>query len=271
MQTTKQDWLNDALAAAGYFVSGHESTRAFTGVRGKAEVRFARLPGGATVFFLTIGSPEPGYRELYPAAFRAGPLGWLRSVFQPLLQVFYWPDEPDFDVFFPAQGRFKRLSFAELAAVVGAHDGQFTANPGTGKAINASLNDVFQAWTRAHLSARCVVNDLDAFTFALPQAVFLELKRVRESIATWLPYVDDGRNFAALDAIARARGGVAITLAYPREEAAHVAMHRYVVADGRRSVRGKRRAVPVAEAIAQPLLADFSGVETYLSTNRRQP
>ncbi|HEX8426794.1 hypothetical protein [Hymenobacter sp.] len=270
MHTTKQDWLNDALAANGYFVSGHASTERVLGLKGKAEVRFAMLKDGKAVYFLTIRSPEPNYREMYWKAFETNMLGWLRSIYQPLIQLFYHDDQETFDVFFPAKGTFKQLSFQGLADFVGKYNSSFTTKPGTKKEVNTTTNDIFHHWTRNYLSSSCVVADLDAFTFNMHQAVFYELKRVKESVRTWRPYLDDHRNYAALDKIARAHGGVAITLAYQATGDPVVAMHRHLNLEQPECIRGQMQLLDKEVAVRHPLAVDFSAISSYTSTNQRQ-
>ncbi|MDF7811644.1 hypothetical protein [Hymenobacter sp. YC55] len=270
MHTTKQDWLNDALAANGCFVSGHASTERFLGLKGKAEVRFAMLKDGTALYFLTIRSPEPDYREVYWKAFETNMLGWLRSVYQPLIQLFYHDDQEEFDVFFPGRGSFRQLSFQGLAELVGKYNSSFVAKPGTRKDINSTTNDVFHFWTRTYLSSSCVVADLDAFTFNMHQAVFYELKRVKESLQTWRPYVDDSRNYGALNKIARAHGGVAITLAYQSASDPVVAMHRNLDVQAQECIRGQVQLLDKEVVVRHPLSVDFSGLSYYTSTNKRQ-
>jgi len=71
------------------------------------------------------------------------------------------------------------------------------SSEGSSKAINKSMNDNFQRWTRQHLSKFLVINDFDGFYMKDSTVFILELKRVRESCEKWHPYTDDISNYRA--------------------------------------------------------------------------
>lgn len=119
-------------------------------------------------------------------------------------------------------------------------------NVGTYKAINISQNDAFQGWTRNNLSKNCVVNDIDAFYFNLPDKfVILELKRINhESLLSWQPYTADYKNYDALEKIKEKYNVPYYVITYLNieeqpQQLYYVALH--LISDVKKtSIRGKR-------------------------------
>lgn len=272
MQTIKQDWLNEALAASGYWVSGHPSFAARLGISGSVTVRFVKLKE-CVLYFLAIQPSQPDYQAEYLAAFEAGKLRWLRELFAPLVQVFYTEQSSEFDLFFPDKKSFRKVGFTDLAGLVTKYHAGFGENTGTGKAINQSINDTFQAWTRAHLNAYSIVNDLDAFSSGAGRPVFVELKRVKQPLdgwlpddKGWLPYLDDVANFNAQNLIARQREGVAITLAYQTTNEDQIAYHGHISPSKREFISGRFKLIHPAEIALDLLAVDLRHEPPYHST-----
>lgn len=269
MLTIKGDWLNDYLAAQGALVSGHPGFARRLGISGAVALRFIKHRS-RVLYFLTINPETTDYEAEYLAAFRAGHLSWLREMFAPLVHLFYSESAAEFCLFKPQTGEFRRVDFTEMTRLVGNYHPDFVKNSGTAKEINKTMNDAFQQWTRQYLSTYLTVNDIDAFAVGGDVPLFFELKRVRESLETWRPYADDNRNYAALEAIAQAHCGVALTLAYQPGGAPAVALHRHLQPLGSASISGQVRLVDAATAVRRPLSVDFSHTPRYTSTNHRQ-
>jgi hypothetical protein len=87
------------------------------------------------------------------------------------------------------------------------------------KAINSSINDTFQWWTRTYLTKQLSVNDLDAISWdrATPgKTVIIELKR--SSQKGWLPYLNDVPNYMLSKALVRTMpGSVDLTIRYDKD------------------------------------------------------
>lgn len=95
---------------------------------------------------------------------------------------------------------------AEYAQLLNARRAPPEARNPEVKAINRSLNDLFQWWTRSFLSPQLAINDVDA-VYGLSRSsqgtkpVLFELKR--SGVREWLPYLDDIPNFFLLQALSR--------------------------------------------------------------------
>ena len=89
---------------------------------------------------------------------------------------------------------------------------RITENPGTFKAINKSINDSFQKWTRKNLSKYLVINDFDIIIKG--KSLIIELKRVKEGLNSWKPYLDDNGNYLALLNICKANKLKLLVVAY---------------------------------------------------------
>lgn len=232
MLTIKGDWLNDFLAVNGSFVSGHASFASRLGISGHVTIRFI-MQGKHIVYFLAINPIISNYREEYLLAFKAGYINRLREIFSPLVQVFYFEDKEDFDLFYPNKEEFRQVTSERMAYLVSTQNEGFTKDIGSKKKINRTTNDNFQKWTRKHLSGKMTAVDLDAFNISGESPVFIELKRVDEPLdgwlpndEGWLPRLNDIANFNAVNVIARLLKGTSITLAYDENSDKEIAYHR---------------------------------------------
>lgn len=269
MLTVKPDWLNDLLAANGAYVSGHPSFARRLEISGAVTLRFLRLKE-CLLYFLAIEPSRPDYQEEFLAAFDAGRLRELRQQFTPLVQVFYTEGSGEFTLFYPAERTFRAVDFRQMTRLVAGHHDGFRQDAGSGKAINKSINDTFQAWTRECLSQYATANDLDAFTLAGPVPVFVELKRVVQPLADWRPYLDDTANFNSLNLIARQRGGAAITLAYQAGNPTEIACHRGVRPHHRDYIEGRFQLLAPAAVAADLLAVPTRNDIPYTSTRWRK-
>ena len=271
MQTVKNDWLNDLLANHDYHVSGHPTFAEKLGISGEATLRFARLRENI-IYFLAIKpvKKKSVYQQEYLDAFRAGKINLFINKFPHLIQLFYAEELSVFNLFFPSKGYFKEVSFDRMVDFVSHVNEDFRRAAGASKAINVSMNDAFQFWTRNFLSAYAVVNDIDAFTLAGDQPLFLELKRLStQSIIEWQPYLDDRANFASLNIIAKQQNGEAITLAYEPKNEAALAYHRYVTPTRADYITGKSSIIQPVVRAADLLAIDLRAAPSYTSTRWR--
>lgn len=95
-----------------------------------------------------------------------------------------------------------------LAMIFSQLDSKYTENAGEAKAINRTVNDDFQLFTRAKLSRYLIANDLDAIVLENDQTTklfrierILELKRIDinyNTVETWRPYIQDFSNYMAV-------------------------------------------------------------------------
>ena len=269
MLTRKEDWLNDFLAENGAYVSGHPSFAHQLGISGAVTVRFVKL-NECVLYFLAIQPIQPDYQAEYLAAFEDGKLNWLRELFFPLIQVFYTEEGSEFDLFFPDKKCFRKFSFAGLTNLAIKYHAGFGQNVGVGKKINRSINDTFQLWTRTHLNAYCIVNDLDAFSTSQSPFVFIELKRVVQSLDGWLPYLDDVSNFNAQNLIAQQRAGIAITLAYQADNENQIAYHAHISPNKREFIDGQFKLISPTEIARDLLAVDLQHAPRYRSTRWHQ-
>lgn len=64
------------------------------------------------------------------------------------------------------------------------------------KPLNRSFNDFFHLWARQNMKG--FQNDIDAFIKQGEKIHMLELKRPKESVNTWKPYLADSKNYMQL-------------------------------------------------------------------------
>jgi len=77
---------------------------------------------------------------------------------------------------------------------------------GASKAIYHDVRDAYQLFTRGFLSSSLVVQDMDMLRKVEGRWQAVELKRFGETPSTWMPYLDDARNFEALEQASAALG-----------------------------------------------------------------
>ena len=230
--TKKHDWLNDLLASvSGMLVSGHPSFSERIGLRTDDTVvlRFVGNRRQTIALILTILSDmeewgrtkrtiasSPNARQIImQISTILGARVCIVLCDNDIAGAFSVSD--DLESFHDADDQ-DLLRYFERVNI------EMTQNPGTYKEINISINDSFQRWTRQYLSRYLVVNDLDALLLSKP-AIF-ELKRVKEDIADWRPYVDDSANYAALMLICKNAKIPLRVIAYQVDNRDLVALHQ---------------------------------------------
>ncbi|WP_235201209.1 hypothetical protein, partial [Pseudomonas aeruginosa] len=109
------------------------------------------------------------------------------------------------------------------------------------KAINKSLNDVFQIFTRSLVSWQFSINDVDVLVTAPGGVIFLELKR--SSVTPWQPYLDDAANYLLMRSLTRlVPKGIDFTLRYDLDRPTEVEVHT-ILGISREVIPGFRKKV----------------------------
>lgn len=232
-KTKKTDWMNDALAGAGAFVSDHSSYSQRIGLddRFKVSLRFLGNAKIGYFIFLVIISEE----ETEVSSSLAN------SIFDHLSYIEKHGVEVkaaiicDIEKYHIISDRTTSiLEKQDLAAWFGNINEELSRRQTTAvKLINKSMNDKFQEFTREQLSNYITCNDIDAvlpFNSADgPRFALLELKRPVESIDGWRPYSADLANYKAMLRISDEAKGVAVTIAYNEEGEDDFLLLRYSI------------------------------------------
>jgi hypothetical protein len=114
------------------------------------------------------------------------------------------------------------------------------------KAINKSLNDVFQTFTRSLVSWQFSINDVDVLAKAPYGVAFLELKR--SGVVPWQPYLDDAANYLLMRSLTRrVANGIDFTLRYDPGNPTEVDVHT-ILGISREVIPGFSKKVVGAEA-----------------------
>ncbi len=196
--------MEDLLASRGFLVSG---TLGFTSIFGlpygpRGSLRFLALPEGSsykTLFLLVLELEEGGHKEaidLEHAVASHPHASTFGKYFAPLKVLVTFPEG------FVLEGQSLREQ--QLVKWFESLDQRFVASPGARKNTNdpQSLrqSDSFRRFTRRFLSARLIVNDIDALRLPEESArgILLELKRPKGDITGWKPYINDCPNFTFL-------------------------------------------------------------------------
>ena len=206
-RTEKSDWLNSKFAGEeGMLVSGHVSFSQRLGITEEAVVTL-RWAGNRRIGYypLFIVEAEQSIWAQLQSSLMTSPVALqLRRMFNiGLPAIIFNKSATLFNVTRDWQ-IYKQMDSDTLVRFFRHKDRNLTDNPGTWKVANRSYNDNFHAWTGKNLSEYITISDIDAMSL-LSQKIY-ELKRVQEAIQTWEPYLDEGKQYLALDVIAQGIG-----------------------------------------------------------------
>lgn len=128
------------------------------------------------------------------------------------------------------------MTYEQLASWFYATAPELALNLGTSKETNRlesqRFSDFFRVFTRSYLSRFCVVNDIDAVRLrGAEPAILLELKKPKESVESWEPYIDDCANYVYFHNISRKIGAEFRTIAYNLGQEAQVRLLLEVTCD----------------------------------------
>lgn len=207
--TEKKDWLNDFLSEKGFLVSSHLSMNEMLGLEKETDISI-RFMGNRRIsffYFLIILAPsnliDKTVDDLTNNQKVIDLLHKFNSFFDKELSILVLENGEDFQSKYYTSLDSKSYTFHDNDTLSNFFSGlhnDFTSNIGSSKEINKTVNDIFQAWTRAYLSKFITVNDFDV-VWIDKTAYILELKRVEEDIDTWEPYLDDSSNYIACQQI----------------------------------------------------------------------
>lgn len=265
-KTIKSDWLNDFLANQGALMSGHSSLSKLLGVSDDVLCCFRFIYdflNNSIIYILTIESTVINELDLF---IRNNPTQSLKpfyDVFGSDLMVLFY-SKADFSLYDKNSNAINKISSSDLQNLVSNLNPNLTQNIGSTKAINKTVNDAFQVWTRSNLTKKCVVNDIDGFYYVESgKSKFLELKRVEEDLNTWRPYLDDLPNYRALREISTQLNGAMLVYAYQSENDNLLAMHYNLNTTSWNDIKG-------SYILAHPKFLFPSKIGSqYVSTNRR--
>ncbi len=223
------DWMEQLLDGKHFLVSGTAGfARSFHLSEGVLPslrfIAWSALDELKAVFFLVVEnvSPEkapPLYGELKRhSLYRDFKEFWRPFHFHLLLTLREKKDDP---FFFLGESK----TYEQLASWFYTTAPELGQDLGTSKETNQPKSqrqsDLFRTFTRLHLSRFCIANDIDAVRLRKP-ALLLELKRPKESVKSWKPYVDDCANYMYLRKIAQKVGAEFRIIAYNHYCAEHV-------------------------------------------------
>lgn len=147
-----------------------------------------------------------------------------------------------------------------LAMIFSQLNSNYTENPGEAKAINRTVNDDFQLFTRTKLSRYLIANDLDVIVLENDQTTklfrierILELKRIDinyNTVNTWKPYTQDYANYSAVRNICNLSGANDRTIVYyaDKKNGTDVGVHT-ITSMSKEKITSKFVVVPYVRAI----------------------
>ena len=70
---------------------------------------------------------------------------------------------------------------------------------GSNKEVNETTGGDSHDWNRKNLARAATINDIDALYYHNDSVIFIELKRLKVPLHTWMPYNSDKANYRALE------------------------------------------------------------------------
>lgn len=259
-KTERDDWLSDTLAKARYFVSGSPITSKDYVDSGLITLRFAaHFPAGMQpsrdlpsnhrriwlpshydlmMSFLAIElENENQIIQFQPKQKLLKLASYINGLFNlPVSIVAFSGDTPGKlnERFWVRDAEIKvdgLISPEEYARLLNKLRNPLKWDEPKKKELNRSLNDHFQMWTRAYLSGQLVINDVDALKTIEREGsdniiLICELKRPKEAVESWIPYLNDVPNFMLAKSIARSSGhAIDVTIQYNNQQEKKVSVH----------------------------------------------
>lgn len=265
-KTIKNDWLNNFLAEKGALMSGHPTISALLGVSDNVLCCFRFIydySKGSIIYILTIESTQEDELAKFINNSPAKSLKTFYDVFGKDLMILFYSTS-NFAIYNEKTNAINAITTSELQNLISNLNPNLTKNIGSTKAINKTINDAFQGWTRSNLTKKCVINDIDGFYYIKSgKSMFLELKRVEEDLDTWKPYMDDLPNYRALREISNQLNGAMLVYAYQSSNDKLLAMHYNLNTTSWNEIKGRY-------ILANPKFLSPSKIgSSYISTNRR--
>lgn len=259
-KTERDDWLSDTLAKAKYFVSGSPVTSKDYVDSGLVTLRFAaHHPAGIQrpkelasdyrriwlpshydlmMSFLAIElEDEEQVTQFQPKQKLLTLASYINKLFSiPVSIVAFSSDTPGKlnERFWVRDAGVKvdgLISPAEYARLLNEMRNPLDWDEPQKKDLNRSLNDHFQMWTRAYLSGQLSINDVDALKTIERKGsdniiLICELKRPKEDVESWMPYLNDVPNFMLAKSIARSSGNaIDVTIQYNNNQEKKISVH----------------------------------------------
>ena len=224
--TNKIDWLSDILEVKGFVSNNHE-------------LGFIKL-NDFYCFFMSVNSTD--YDRIMEVV-NSRLYQLLKTKIEGMYVMGY--EDNQYKIFKNDGNMMMTFDDVTLSNFYENLYPPLVTNVGTTKYKNKTTSGSAHNWHRKNLSKYAVINDIDALHYYRDSVVFLELKRVKQSIYTWMPYVDDYSNYAALEFFKKELGIPYQVITYNQgnneDEKKFVALHNNLnitkeVIDGKRII-----------------------------------
>jgi hypothetical protein len=241
MYTNKNDWLSDILEVKGFVSNNHE-------------LKFIKLKD-FYCFFMSVKSCD------YDKIMEVQNSKLYQLLSSKIDGMFIMGYEPNKYKICKDNGNMM-MTFDDVTLENFYEDlyAPLVENKGTTKYKNKTTSDTAHDWNRANLSKYAVINDIDALHYYRDSVVFLELKRVKQSLELWTPYIDDYSNYAALEFFKNELKIPYHVIAYNdtgnSEDEKFVALHSGLDIN-KNEIKGKRVLISSTSLISYPFGQDY--------------
>lgn len=258
-QTQKNDWLNSFLAKQpNMLVSGDISFSLLIDLTPEENVtlRFIANKNNFYAYVLAVQSKFSNWiriKDTLRSSDKAKNLiSRLESSFNKNLHVLIFDDSTKNSFSVRYNNSFIDLDSTRLLTYFETQVSQdIVKNVGSSKLLNKTFNDYFHEWTYINLSKYIVVSDFDAILLEDTITLF-ELKRIEESVNTWLPYLDEQAIYGSIINICREINGSFWLLAYQVSNEQTIAFH-YIYDVSTTAINGVCILINPQELLSNPL------------------
>lgn len=261
-RTVKHDWFSDLLASKhGMLVSGHRSFAERLGIKEEAYCSIKFVSFRHKFLWLLIVEADKCFWDSIAADLKISPMfTLLNQKFQNNLHInMFSTDKADGFMFDD-----RIVDIEGMCEIYESLLPKSTYDAGTQKEVNKTVADNLHEFHREYLSKYCVANDIDAIQFKSDGHLLYELKRVKEDVKSWMPYLDDYSNYDRLLKISNMLKFKPYAIAYNLEQQRKVAFH-YDLQPTNQYIAGTAMIADLELGVM-----DMTYENKYLSTNRRR-
>jgi hypothetical protein len=205
MRTDKNDWLLDRLKKSSNFFVSDVPSLILIGNRSKNNI---------PIYLLCIDLK----RNTMKLEEQKDLIRKIEEFFDEFVHVILWDDEKwyMYDKDFKKKEINLKNYFKEI-------DPKLVVDVGTNKPVFDSTGDKLHEWIRENISKFVSVVDVDAMSFK--NKTIYELKRIKDRLELWRPYLNEKSNFSLVRRICKMKGIRDILICYEKKREKAIGYH----------------------------------------------
>lgn len=223
--TTKADWFTKYLLEKGFWVGGTPVIHSFNSpCKATQTIRFFKSSKYEFLIVYILEFAEPFEKRTdYESAIRL----YLESLeIKPSFTLAIWPHRILKFAILDKNRFTQELETNQVLLHFKKYDPYLVGQTSNLKPINRSFNDYFHKWARSYMKG--FQNDIDCFIKPNEEIHMFELKRPKESVDTWKPYLADANNYIEFSNLCKQNFYRLTNIAYSQSEPGKVKIFKEV-------------------------------------------